>query len=148
MDGAKIIYNLNIIGLLQPGMTISSYNGNMKLMNHNEWWTSYRRMCNGNNRHNTICDICDVITCAINLLENNYSDELRQKITNALESFNNLTMTYKNDEFTVSKIKGIITCFNIKMLRFIMNEIKISHTGYIKHTRDFVENFMQIFQNE
>jgi hypothetical protein len=106
----KIISDLNVIGTLSAGKTLSSTS--MTVIDHNSWSGMLWRTYSGENRKSTIIKIEEVLNEAMFLLEAAYSSELADSLEQALRGFETLTQTYKGDYYTDAKIHQIIDGIN------------------------------------
>ena len=94
-DISKIISNLNVIGTLSAGKTLSETS--MTVIEHNSWSGMLWRTYNRENRKGTMNKIEEVLNEATFLLEASYSPELVTSLNQALIGFETLTQTYKGD---------------------------------------------------
>lgn len=115
----KIISNLLLLSTLEAGKTLST--SSLTIIDHGSWSSSFWRRYSGENRALTIEFIKGIFLDAINCLDSNYSQELFDKILNALAGFASLKETYKDDATIVAEINNIISSTHGKL--FVLKQI-------------------------
>lgn len=100
----NIIPDLKVIGLITPGMTLSTTT--MTLVNHKTWSGAAWRRYSGENRKITVDFIRDLLNEAF---DSESSEELDFAIENALTGVNNLKETYKDDQNIIIELDLILT---------------------------------------
>ena len=99
----KILSDLNVIGTLSAGKTLSTTS--MQVIDHNSWTGSIWRKYTGENRATTIDKIKGILNEAIFALETGASEEFETSLVNALNGFETLIETYKGDYYTQNNIQ-------------------------------------------
>lgn len=114
----KIILNLQIVGSIQEGQTLST--GTMTIVDHDSLSTAFWRSLTGENRQHVITTIRNILIQAMSYLERHYLDELYNKIKEAIDGVRNLALTYdkRNDKLTSAKFT-LIADSNLKQLNTI-----------------------------
>ena len=109
----KIVSDLNVIGTLSVGKTLSA--SSMAIVDHNSWTGALWRTYSRENRTTTMAKIEEILNDAVFALETNYSIELASALDKALLGFETLTETYKGDYYTFGKVRQIIEKIRLRM---------------------------------
>lgn len=121
----KILSDLNVIGSLSPGKTLSTTS--MQIIDHNSWTGSIWRRYTGENRAGTIEKIKGILNEAIFVLETSPSSELETSLHKALTGFESLIETYGGDYYTQNKIQNTLDTIND---RIINNKLLVHDTEH------------------
>lgn len=101
-DRATVRRMLDILAQIKPGQTLCA--ADMTIVEHNTWYTSFKRRWNGEERSKTVQSVKDIFSQATHLITSGKAFDLMEQLEAALEGVENLKKTYSSDTTTISAL--------------------------------------------
>lgn len=132
----QIIKKLKVIGELTPGKTISTSNSEeWCILDHKSWSSSLWRTYSGEGRESSIYEISKLFKSTISILSKHNTMLLLEHLEKALQGFDTLKETYKDDYNTIASITLISNktrdSYNWFVEEYKINNVrKIANLGF------------------
>lgn len=116
----NLIDKLKIISDITEGKTLSTFRGNLSLLDHNSWYTTFWRTGTRENKDKTISCIKEIMDEALNYLDD---DDMRAHMYAAIEGMERLKKTYTDYIDRIVRLDKLIIHYKHVLESNILGEV-------------------------